>query len=102
MIQRRSFIIGLGGLVGAPAIVRATSIMSVKGIIQPILQSANDPGMENVLYTIYGWNSSELVFDENGSNLIVRCVEPLSGSSEAAQDVPMAIHLSQSWRTSWR
>lgn len=36
MIPRRSFLLGLGSLIAAPAIVRASSLMPVRGIIMDV------------------------------------------------------------------
>jgi hypothetical protein len=101
MIQRRSIIIGLGGLVAAPAVVRATSIMSVKGIGRLIFPEDQDV-KDVVLFTIYGWDRSELVSGKNAiGDLIVKRADPLQASNEAARNVPIAIHLTQSWQASW-
>ena len=82
MFQRRSVIMGLGALVAAPAVVRAASIMRVRGFDRLIVledQGANDV----VSFTIYGWDNTK-----PQSELYVR-------------NPPVAIHLSQSWRASW-
>jgi hypothetical protein len=100
MIKRRSIIICLGGFVAAPAVVRAASIMSVKEIDRLIVREHHDM-KDMVLFTIYGWEKSGPVWYKNSNDLIVGCANPLQASSEAAQNVPMAIHLSQSWQTSW-
>lgn len=47
MPSRRSFITGLVSLVAAPAIVRAGSLMPVRGMIEPIMPLYGiSPGME--------------------------------------------------------
>lgn len=35
LIQRRNFLVGLASLIAAPAIVRAASLMPVRGVIMP-------------------------------------------------------------------
>jgi hypothetical protein len=88
MIPRRSIIVGLGGLIASPAVVRAASIMSVKGLDRLTFmddQNLKDP----ILFTIYGWDKREPVWDTNGI------------SSGARRDAPIAIYLSQSWQASW-
>ena len=100
MIKRRSIIICLGGFVAAPAVVRAASIMSVKGIDRLIVRKHQDM-KDVVLFTIYGWDKRGPVWHKNSNDLIVGRADPLQASCDAAQNVPIAIHLSQSWQTSW-
>jgi hypothetical protein len=38
MIQRRAFLTGLSSLIAAPAIVRAESLMKVRGVIVPQIE----------------------------------------------------------------
>jgi hypothetical protein len=35
--SRRSFLIGAAALIAAPAVVRASSLMPVRGIVQPVM-----------------------------------------------------------------
>ena len=100
MIKRKSIIICLGGFVAAPAVVRAASIMSVKGIDRSIVREHQDM-KDVVLLTIYGWDKSGHAWHKNSNDLTAGRADPLQASSEAAQNVPIAIHLSQSWQTSW-
>ena len=99
MIPRRSIIIGLGALIASPAVVRAASIMSVKEIDRLIFPDDQDL-KDTVLFTIYGWDKRELVWDTNGNSIAGRADSPKT-SSEAGRDAPIAIHLSQSWQASW-
>lgn len=97
MIPRRSIIVGLGGLIASPAVVRATSIMSVKGIDRLIFPDDQDL-KDTVLFTIYGWDKKELVWDTNA-------VADRAGTSKVAsqpgRESSIAIHLTQSWQASW-
>jgi hypothetical protein len=101
MIPRRSIIIGLGvvGLIASPAVVRAASIMSVKGIGCLIFPSDQDL-KDTILFTIYGWDKRELVQDTNAIGIADRLDSP-KASSQASRGGPIAIHLSQSWQASW-
>ena len=82
MFQRRSVIVGLGALVAAPAVVRAASIMRVRGFDRLIVRE--DQGAKDVVsFTIYGWDNIKPQ---------LRLYVP---------NRPVAIHLSQSWRASW-
>jgi len=97
MIPRRSIIVGLGGLIASPAVVRAASIMSVKRIDRLIFPADQDL-KDTVLFTIYGWDKRELVRD---TNAIADRGDSPKASSEAGRNAPIAIHLSQSWQASW-
>ena len=99
MIARRSVVLGLGGLIASPAVVRAASIMSVKSIDRLVLP--DDFGMKYpVLFTIHGWDIGELPGDPNAINSAGGAVS-LKGSSDPGRAGPFAIHLSQSWQASW-
>jgi hypothetical protein len=82
MILRRSFIMGFCGLVAAPAVVRATSIMPIRTRNHLIIDPA-DPSAEPVLFTIHGWDVSDL-----------------DRTEETAQHI-VSIYLPSSWRSSW-
>ena len=97
MIPRRSIIVGLGGLIASPAVVRATSRMSMKGIDRLTYRDDQDL-KDTALFTIYGWDNRELVRDTNA--IADRGNSP-KASSEAGRNAPIAIHLSQSWQASW-
>lgn len=59
MTSRRGFLIGLGALVAAPAVVRAASLMPVRGIIMdiygqsPIMSVLEDIKFLNIRRTIW-------------------------------------------------
>ena len=99
IIPRRSIIVGLGGLIASPAVVRAASIMSVKGIDRLIFPDDQDL-KDTVLFTIYGWDKRELVWDTNAISIADSADCPKT-SSQAGRGSPIAIHLSQSWQASW-
>ena len=75
MIQRRSFIMGFCGLVAAPAVVRATSIMPIRTRNHLITA---DPSAEPVLFTIHGWDVSDLDRTEETAQHIVSIYLPSS------------------------
>lgn len=87
MFQRRSILMGLGAFVAAPAVVRAASIMSVRGIDRAILPE--DQGAKDLVsFTIYGWDK-------------LRLAEFRKSSSATFKNPPVAIRLSPSWRLCW-
>jgi hypothetical protein len=90
MIPRRSIIVGLGGLIVSPAVVRATSIMTVKGIDYRVYPDDEDL-KGAVIFTIYGWDKREQVCDTDTPKV----------PSQPWRDGPIAIHLTQSWQASW-
>lgn len=69
MLHRRGFLLGLGaGLVAAPAIVRAASLMPVRGIIMPVEAGVGDIWMRGVVADYDGrtLSLSVRVKSENG------------------------------------
>jgi hypothetical protein len=83
MIQRRSVIMGICGLVAAPAVVRATSIMPIRTTNRLVINPSADPSARSVLFTIHGWDGIDL------------------GRAEQAGQHIVPIYLPNSWRSSW-
>jgi hypothetical protein len=79
MIQRRAVIIGFCGLVAAPAVVRAASIMPVRSVRNPVSNDVVPPSAGLVAFTIHGWNAGK--------------------ESEAERII--SFHLPSSWRAAW-
>ena len=92
MLPRRLIIVGLGGLIASPAVVRATSLMLVKPIKQSI--GRKDPeAKDRTFLTICDWDPTEFRGRKDG--------DPTLTHSGLAQGFPITIHLSQSWQISW-
>jgi len=87
MIPRRSIIIGLGGLIASPAVVRAASMMSVKRIERPIGCKVAE-AKDRAVFTICDWDPIEFR-------------ERTPGLAKVETDFLIKIHLSQSWQVSW-
>jgi hypothetical protein len=83
MIQRRSVIMGICGLVAAPAVVRATSIMPIRTTSHLIIDPGADPSVGSVLFTIHGWEGIDL-----------------ARAKKAGQHI-VPIYLPNSWRSAW-
>lgn len=80
MIRRRSVILGFCGLVAAPAVVRATSIMPIKASSHLLIDPGAEASARSVLFTIYGWDVS-------------------AGQSERSAEHIVSIYLPRSWRS---
>jgi len=87
MFQRRSILMGMGAVVLAPAVVRADSIMSVKAIDRLALRGEREADVLDP-FTIYGWDKMH--------DAGFRRSDP-----DATQKLPIAMHLTQSWKLSW-
>ncbi len=83
MIKRRSFILGICGLVAAPAMVRATSIMPIRTTNHLIVDPGADPSAGSVWFTIQGWDGIDL-----------------GRAGKAGQHI-VPIYLPNSWRSPW-
>ena len=82
MIRRRTVLLGACGLVAAPALVQATSIMPVRPIRGPI--TATEPKPTGcVTFRIHGWDSN-----------------PWSETEKSSQRV-VSFQLTTSWRAAW-
>ena len=77
MIERRSIIIGICGLVAAPILMRTRSNLPI--VVDPVA----GPAATSTLFTIHGWSRTEL------------------GRAEAAVEHIVALHLPDSWRAAW-
>lgn len=100
MIPRRSIIIGLGGLIASPAVVRAASMMSVKRIERPIGHKYAE-AKDRAVFTICDWDPIEFRERKDRDDPSLTHFDSASGLGKVETNFLIKIHLSQSWQVSW-
>jgi hypothetical protein len=83
MIKRRTVLIGTCGLIAAPALVRAASIMPVRSIGGLITAAVRESTAGAVAFRIHGWDAGHWSETEKSGQRIV------------------SFQLTNSWRAAW-
>jgi hypothetical protein len=103
MMRRRTFILGAGFIVTAPALANLPSLSATARLHASLLPDPLPPRLPNggtdmkgLVFKIYGWDRCDDIAIDGAT---IASADPVTHDPANQQ---MWININQSWRTAWR